>query len=79
MSEVPVITIDGPVGVGKGTLTLRLARFLGWHTLDSGALYRVLALAAQKHQVALDNETRLCQLAESLHVHFEALPDLSST
>lgn len=79
MSEVPVITIDGPVGVGKGTLTLRLARFLGWHTLDSGALYRVLALAAQKHQVALDNETRLCQLAESLYVHFEALPDLSST
>lgn len=79
MSEVPVITIDGPVGVGKGTLTLRLARFLGWHTLDSGALYRVLALAAQKHQVALDNEIRLCQLAESLHVHFEALPDLSST
>lgn len=79
MSEVPVITIDGPVGVGKGTLTLRLARFLGWHTLDSGALYRVLALAAQKHQVALDNEPRLCQLAESLHVHFEALPDLSST
>lgn len=79
MTEVPVITIDGPVGVGKGTLTLRLARFLGWHTLDSGALYRVLALAAQKHQVALDNETLLCQLAESLHVHFEALPDLSST
>lgn len=79
MTEVPVITIDGPVGVGKGTLTLRLARFLGWHTLDSGALYRVLALAAQKHGVALNDEQRLCQLTESLHIHFEALPDLSST
>jgi cytidylate kinase len=79
MSDIAVITIDGPVGVGKGTLALRLARFLGWHTLDSGAIYRVLALAAQKHKVALDDELGLCQLAESLQVNFQAMPDLSST
>ena len=79
MSNVVVITIDGPVGVGKGTLALRLARFLGWHTLDSGAIYRVLALAAQKHEVALDDEIGLCQLSESLQVNFQPMPDLSST
>lgn len=79
MTDVTVITIDGPVGVGKGTLALRLAHFLGWHTLDSGAIYRVLALAAQKHGVALDNEVGLCQLSESLQLDFRPLPDLSST
>jgi cytidylate kinase len=79
MIDVPVITIDGPVGVGKGTLTLRLARFLGWHTLDSGALYRVLALAAQKQGVALDDEAGLCQCAATLAVQFQPLSDLSST
>jgi cytidylate kinase len=79
MSDIAVITIDGPVGVGKGTLTLRLARFLGWHTLDSGAIYRVLALAAQKHKVALNDELGLCQLAESLQVNFQPMSDLSST
>jgi len=79
MSNVVVITIDGPVGVGKGTLALRLARFLGWHTLDSGAIYRVLALAAQKHEVALDDEIGLCQLSESLQVNFQPMPDLSNT
>lgn len=79
MTDVTVITIDGPVGVGKGTLTLRLAHFLGWHTLDSGAIYRVLALAAQKHGVALDDEVGLCQLSESLQLDFRPLPDLSGT
>jgi cytidylate kinase len=79
MTDVPVITIDGPVGVGKGTLALRLAHFLGWHTLDSGAIYRVLALAAQKHDVALHDVAALCHLAESLQVNFRPLPDLSST
>ena len=45
-SKAPVITVDGPGGSGKGTITQMLARRLGWHLLDSGALYRLTALAA---------------------------------
>lgn len=77
IKEVPVITIDGPVGVGKGTVSLRVANQLGWHTLDSGAMYRVLALAAQRHALNLKDELALANLAIHLDVHFEALPDLS--
>lgn len=47
-NTVPVVTIDGPGGSGKGTVTQMLARRLGWHLLDSGALYRLTALAAQR-------------------------------
>ncbi|EIJ42669.1 cytidylate kinase [Beggiatoa alba B18LD] len=77
--STPVITIDGPGGSGKGTIMLRVARYLGWHTLDSGAMYRVLALAAQKHQVALDDEIGLVRVANQLDVQFTAQPDLSDT
>lgn len=66
----PVITLDGPSGVGKGTTAQLLAKALGWHLLDSGALYRVLALAAQKHGVALDNEDALVLMAAHLDVQF---------
>jgi len=66
----PVITIDGASGTGKGTVSQILATRLGWQFLDSGALYRVLALAAQKHSVALDNEKALEVLAEHLDVQF---------
>lgn len=66
----PVITIDGAGGTGKGTISQILANQLGWKFLDSGALYRVLALAAQKHSVALDNEAALEVLAEHLDVQF---------
>lgn len=68
--EKPVITIDGASGTGKGVVTHLVAKQLGWMFLDSGALYRVLALAAQKHGISLDNETALQVLAENLDVQF---------
>jgi CMP/dCMP kinase len=67
---VPVVTIDGPSGTGKGTMCQLLAQDLGWHMLDSGALYRVLALAADKHHIALDDEPALAVLAGKLDVQF---------
>lgn len=73
----PVITIDGASGTGKGTVSQLLAANLGWNFLDSGALYRVLAIAAQKHSVALDNEKALEVLGEYLDVQFIASPDKS--
>ena len=71
----PVITIDGPSGAGKGTVCQRLAEKLGWPLLDSGAIYRVLALAALHHEVALDNEEALVALASHLDVSFVAGSD----
>lgn len=68
--HAPVITIDGASGTGKGTVSLLIAKRLGWKFLDSGVLYRVLALAAQKHAVSLENEKALDVLAEHLDVQF---------
>lgn len=69
-SSIPVITIDGPSGAGKGTVTRMLAEQLGWHLLDSGAIYRVLALAAIHHGFAADDEESLVALAGDLDVKF---------
>lgn len=69
----PVITIDGPGGVGKGTVSYLIAQKLQWHLLESGALYRVLGLAAQQHGVALDNEPALELLAAHLDVSFRSV------
>lgn len=69
---VPVITVDGPSGAGKGTLCKALAETLGWHLLDSGAIYRVLALAALHHQVDISSEEALVPLAAHLDVRFVA-------
>lgn len=64
----PVITIDGASGTGKGTISQLLAAHLKWHFLDSGVLYRVLALAAQKHGLQLEPEEKLHQNAADLDV-----------
>jgi cytidylate kinase len=67
----PVITVDGPSGAGKGTLCQMLAAKLNWALLDSGALYRVTALAAKQHAVAMDNEAGLEAIAAHLDVQFK--------
>lgn len=72
--KAPVITVDGPGGSGKGTVTQMLARRLGWHLLDSGALYRLTALAAEREGVSLDDEPALVRLAANLNVAFEPTP-----
>lgn len=69
---VPVICIDGPTASGKGTLAAALAARLGWHYLDSGALYRATALAARQAGVAQDDEAALARLAAALPLRFEA-------
>jgi len=68
---VPVIAIDGPSASGKGTVAQRVADALGWHYLDSGALYRLLGLAALRHGVALDDEAGLAALADGVDIRFE--------
>jgi len=67
---VPVLTIDGPGGAGKGTISARVAKELGWHYLDSGALYRLLGLAALKNGVSTDDENALCGLIPPLDIRF---------
>ncbi len=69
---IPVITIDGPSASGKGSVAERVARHLGFHYLDSGALYRLTALAARLAGVSLDQATALQAVVQSLDVHFEA-------
>lgn len=74
--DAPVITVDGPSGAGKGTLCMMLAKKLGFELLDSGALYRVLALAAIHHGVDTGSENALVPLATHLDVEFIADGDL---
>lgn len=70
-TSIPVIAIDGPSASGKGTVAQRVADKLGFHYLDSGALYRLLALAAARHGVALTDENTLSHLAAKLDIRFE--------
>jgi cytidylate kinase len=69
-APTPVIAIDGPVGSGKGTIARRVAAALGWHLLDSGALYRLLALAARNRGVALEDVDGLVSVAANMAVRF---------
>ncbi|MGD8207457.1 MAG: (d)CMP kinase [Thiohalocapsa sp.] len=70
-SAAPVIAIDGPSGSGKGTIAAGLARRLGWHVLDSGALYRALGLAAERAGLDLDDGDAVGALAERIGVGFD--------
>ncbi|BAN69291.1 (d)CMP kinase [endosymbiont of unidentified scaly snail isolate Monju] len=69
--SVPVITIDGPSGSGKGTVSARLAKALGWHVLDSGALYRLTGLAVEKAGIGFENPQKAAEIAANLDVRFE--------
>ena len=68
--NAPVITIDGPVGSGKGTIARSVADALGWHLLDSGALYRLVSLAALNRDVSLDDVNSLSRLTAGLDARF---------
>jgi len=71
INQGPVITIDGPSGAGKGTVSQLIAEKLGWHMLDSGALYRLLSLAVSHHGMSVDDVDTLKVLAEHLDIQFE--------
>lgn len=68
IQSIPVITIDGPGGSGKGTVGLLLAKKLGWHFLDSGALYRILALEALNQGISLTDKVLLTNLARTVNI-----------
>jgi len=72
MSTIPVVTIDGPSGSGKGTIAARVAEQLGFHLLDSGALYRLLGLAVQQEDIDVEDVEAIVDLAESLDIEFGA-------
>lgn len=75
MDGVPIVTIDGPSGSGKGTVSRRVAAALGWALLDSGALYRLVALAARRRGVALDDPAGLSRIAAGFDIRFGSGPD----
>ena len=72
---VPVVAIDGPVGSGKGTIARRVAAALGYHLLDSGALYRLTAMAAAKRDIKLEDGDAVADIARELDVRFDSNED----
>jgi CMP/dCMP kinase len=72
MSNIPIITIDGPSGSGKGTVSRAVAKVLGWALLDSGALYRLVALAARGASISLEDAPALGELAGRLDIRFDS-------
>ena len=73
--SAPVLTIDGPSGSGKGTISRRVASALGWQLLDSGALYRLVALAAERRGVGLEDADAVADVAAGLEVWFASAAD----
>lgn len=71
-NDIPVITIDGPSGTGKGTISQSLAKYLGWNFLDSGSLYRILAFALAQKKIDLKNVQQLTKIANELDINFVA-------
>ena len=71
MTDAPVVTIDGPSGSGKGTIAALLAQKLGWHLLDSGALYRIVAAVALERQLSMEDEAGLAKAASELDIRFD--------
>src|SRR6266566_550906 len=75
MLDAHVVTIDGPSGSGKGTVSRAAAKALGWALLDSGALYRLVALAGRRTGVDLNDAGRLGNLAKELDIRFDSTVD----
>jgi len=73
---IPVLTIDGPSGAGKGTVSRLIAKKLGWHYLDSGSIYRSLAIAVQKASVGLEAVDEIVKVAQDLVLEFECGDEL---
>ena len=75
MSSAPIVTIDGPSGSGKGTISRAVAVRVGWHLLDSGALYRLVALAGRKRSLNPDDIDGHARIAASMDVRFDVASD----
>ena len=75
MAVIPVMTIDGPSGSGKGTVSRVAARKLGWALLDSGALYRLVALGGRRAGIGLSDAERLANLAQNVDIRFDSTPE----
>lgn len=74
--SVPVLTIDGPSGAGKGTVSRAVANLLGWHYLDSGSIYRSLAIAVLQAEIDLEDLPAITQVAKAMQLEFECGSDL---
>ena len=72
MSSIPVLAIDGPSGVGKGTVARIIAQQQGWHLLDSGAIYRAFALAVDARNIDVTDESALVEVANNLDLEFKS-------
>jgi cytidylate kinase len=76
MMRIPVLTIDGPSGAGKGTISRLMAKQLGWHYLDSGSIYRSLAIALINNNIAADDVKQVVEVATNLNLQFECGDEL---
>jgi len=76
MMSIAVLTIDGPSGAGKGTVSRAVAKKLGWNYLDSGSIYRSLAISALDQQADLDDEDKVVKIAETMNLAFDCGDEL---